>query len=151
MENLEEDSELQEFLNPTVLDNNKQPSSHVDPSLTPEVTFSDDPESGFISSNTEQALAYTPSPENKPLTRSQLTDADGIPIVGVEFFSQSARGTTDADGYFEYLWGENLVFAIDTLTLGETRGNQLNYTLNDLSDSEVIQQNINQFAAPLRC
>ena len=144
VENLEEDSGLQEFLNPTVIDNNKQPSSHVDPSLTPEVTFSDDPESGFISSNTEQALAYTPSPENKPLTRSQLTDADGIPVAGVEFFSQSAKGITDADGYFEYLWGENLVFAIDTLTLGETRGNKLNYTLNDLSDSEVIQQNLNQ-------
>ncbi len=52
---------------------------------------------------------------------------------------------TDANGEFEYLWGENLIFGIDTFTLGQVKGNKVNYQLADLSDNPLVKQNLEAF------
>ena len=129
----------------TVVADGKLPSAHQDPELQPEVTPGTKPElsANFVSASAERAYSYTPSSaENKPLTVSSLTDSAGNPVVGVEYFSESAKGMTGADGEFEYLWGENLIFGIDTFTLGEVKGNKVDYTLANLSENPLVQQNI---------
>ncbi|WP_050909232.1 SslE/AcfD family lipoprotein zinc metalloprotease [Vibrio campbellii] len=138
---------IDEFLNPSVVNEGEQPSAHVDPELQPEVTpgASNNLTGSFVSANAEAAYEYKPSAANKPLTKSRLTDSQGNALAGVEFFSQSARGITDANGEFEYLWGENLIFGIDTFTLGQVKGNKVNYQLTDLSDNPLVKQNLDAF------
>ncbi|MCV3262965.1 hypothetical protein OGZ01_08650 [Vibrio harveyi] len=115
----EDQAAIDEFLNPSVANEGEQPSAHVDPELQPEVTpgASNNLTGSFVSANAEATYEYKPSAANKPLTTSRLTDSQSTPLAGVEFFSHSARGMTDANGEFEYLWGENLIFGIDTFTL----------------------------------
>lgn len=60
----------------------------------------------------------------------------------MSYFSQSSQGVTDSEGQFEYLWGENIIFGIDTFELGQTKGNKVRYSLSDLSTNTVVQQNI---------
>ncbi|ARR44581.1 sugar ABC transporter substrate-binding protein [Vibrio campbellii] len=138
---------IDEFLNPSVANEGEQPSAHVDPELQPEVTpgTSNNLTGSFVSANAEAAYEYKPSAANKPLTKSRLTDSQGNALAGVEFFSQSARGITDTNGEFEYLWGENLIFGIDTFTLGQVKGNKVNYQLTDLSDNPLVKQNLDAF------
>ncbi|WP_404971688.1 SslE/AcfD family lipoprotein zinc metalloprotease [Vibrio campbellii] len=138
---------IDEFLNPSVANEGEQPSAHVDPELQPEVTpgASNNLTGSFVSANAEAAYEYKPSAANKPLTKSRLTDSQGNALAGVEFFSQSARGITDTNGEFEYLWGENLIFGIDTFTLGQVKGNQVSYQLADLSDNPLVKQNLDAF------
>ncbi|WP_050917814.1 SslE/AcfD family lipoprotein zinc metalloprotease [Vibrio campbellii] len=138
---------IDEFLNPSVVNEGDQPSAHVDPELQPEVTpgANNNLTGSFVSANAEAAYEYKPSAANKPLTKSRLTDSQGNTLAGVEFFSQSARGITDTNGEFEYLWGENLIFGIDTFTLGQVKGNKVNYQLTDLSDNPLVKQNLDAF------
>ncbi|WP_045498521.1 SslE/AcfD family lipoprotein zinc metalloprotease [Vibrio hyugaensis] len=138
---------IDEFLNPSVVNEGEQPSAHVDPELQPEVTqgASNNLTGSFVSANAEATYEYKPSAANKPLTKSRLTDSQGNALAGIEFFSQSARGITDANGEFEYLWGENLIFGIDTFTLGQVKGNKVNYFLEDLSDNALVKQNLTSF------
>ncbi|CAM3438340.1 SslE/AcfD family lipoprotein zinc metalloprotease [Parendozoicomonas haliclonae] len=136
---------IEAFLNPVVAEEGEQPSAHVDPEQAPAVTegTSNNLNSSFVSANAESAYQYVPARESKPLTKSKLTMPDGTtPLIGVQYFSQSANGVTDENGEFDYLWGENLVFGIDTFTLGEVKGNKVNYTLNDLSSNEQVQLNL---------
>ncbi|MFA0412762.1 SslE/AcfD family lipoprotein zinc metalloprotease [Vibrio renipiscarius] len=132
------------FVNPVVAEEGEQPSSHVDPGLKPEVTPGAGTDLGddFVSANAEAAYEYIPSLESKPLTSSRLLDSNDNPMVGIEYFSQSVKGRTNSEGEFDYLWGENLVFGIDTFTLGEVKGNKLEYRLVDLSENEQTQLNI---------
>ncbi|WP_447475014.1 SslE/AcfD family lipoprotein zinc metalloprotease [Vibrio harveyi] len=143
----EDQAAIDEFLNPSVANEGGQPSAHVDPELQPEVTpgASNNLTGSFVSANAEATYEYKPSAANKPLTTSRLTDSQGHPLAGVEFFSHSARGMTDANGEFEYLWGENLIFGIDTFTLGQVKGNKVNYQLADLSDNPLVKQNLEAF------
>ncbi|EPP5334433.1 SslE/AcfD family lipoprotein zinc metalloprotease [Vibrio harveyi] len=143
----EDQAAIDEFLNPSVANEGEQPSAHVDPELQPEVTpgASNNLTGSFVSANAEATYEYKPSAANKPLTTSRLTDSQGHPLAGVEFFSHSARGMTDANGEFEYLWGENLIFGIDTFTLGQVKGNKVNYQLADLSDNPLVKQNLEAF------
>ncbi|MDK9782333.1 SslE/AcfD family lipoprotein zinc metalloprotease [Vibrio sp. B172a] len=121
----------------------KAPSSHRDPNLVPAVSGgSNDINSHFISSTAEASLAYKPSAEGQVLTRSQLTDANGKPLIGVNYFSVNATGLTDSNGEFEYRWGDILTFGIDTFEFGQVTGNQVNYKLTDVTDNEVIKSNI---------
>ncbi len=140
---------IEEFLNTVVPDENKQPSTHIDPDLTPVVTpgTSTNLTSTFVAANAESVYEYSATADNKPLTVSRLTDNSGKPMAGIEYFSNSAHGFTNSNGEFEYLWGEQLVFAIDTFTLGQTKGNKVNYTLSDLSANELVQQNIETLVA----
>ncbi|OCH15802.1 SslE/AcfD family lipoprotein zinc metalloprotease [Aliivibrio sp. 1S128] len=122
----------------------KAPSSHVDSLIVPEVTpgTSNDLNSGFVSASAENSYAYKPSAEAKVLTKSQLTDNTGTPLVGVNFFSANAVGITDENGNFEYLWGDKLTFGIDTFEFGSVTGNQVSYKITDVSDNAVVKANI---------
>lgn len=122
----------------------KAPSSHVDAGIVPEVTpgTSNDLNSGFVSASAEDSYAYKPSAEAKVLTKSQLTDNTGTPLVGINFFSANAVGITGENGEFEYLWGDKLTFGIDTFEFGSVAGNQVSYKITDVSDNAVVKTNI---------
>ncbi|CEO39504.1 Accessory colonization factor AcfD [Photobacterium kishitanii] len=139
------------FLHPTVSDEadketeqvDKAPSSHVDPSVKPEVTVTEtDLNAGFISAAAEEHYVYKPSSELREITSAVLTDDNGQPITGVNYYTASSRGITDAQGTFEYVWGEVITFGLDTFTFGEVKGNQLKYKLTDVTDNTIIKQNI---------
>ena len=122
----------------------KAPSSHVDTGIKPEVTAgtSNDLNNSFVSANAENSYAYKPSQEAKVLTTSTLTDTNNIPLAGIAFFSMNASGITDAEGKFEYLWGDKLTFGIDTFEFGSLDGNQVNYRLTDVTSNAIEKANI---------
>lgn len=66
------------------------------------------------------------------LTTAHLKDEQGRAIVGVQFYSVSKKGTTDSQGTFEFVWGEELTFGLDTFEFGRVKGNQLEYRLTDV-------------------
>lgn len=124
----------------------KAPSSHVDASVVPVVTpgTSNDisKPDGFISASAESSYRYQPSAEAQMPITSHLTDANGRPIAGVAYFTASSRGVTGADGAIEHKWGETITLGIDTFVFGEVQGNQLTHVLSDVSDNELVKQNI---------
>ncbi len=122
----------------------KAPSSHVDDKVVPAVDpdANSDLNSNFVSANAESTYSYKPSAESKVLTRSQLTDANGQPLVGISYFSANSVGLTDEKGEFEYLWGDRLTFGIDTFEFGQVQGNKVDYKLTDVTDNNVIKANI---------
>ena len=139
------------FLHPTVSDEadketeqvDKAPSSHVDPSIKPEVSATEtDLNAGFISAAAEDHYIYKPSAEVREITSAVLTDDNGQPIAGVNYYTASSRGITDAQGTLEYVWGEVITFGLDTFTFGEVKGNQLQYKLTDVADNAIVKQNI---------
>ncbi|NLS14544.1 SslE/AcfD family lipoprotein zinc metalloprotease [Vibrio sp. SM6] len=145
---LDDQSAVDAFLTPKVEDATdevgKAPSSHVDPNVVPAVTpgASNSLDANFVSANAESALVYQPSAEAAANTRAVLTDANGVPLVGVSFFSQGATGITDANGEFDYVWGDELTFGLDTFEFGRIRGNKLDFKLTDVSESAVAKANI---------
>ena len=58
-------------------------------------------------------------------------------MEGLEYFSSSNRGKTDAEGKIEFVWGEKIYFGIDTFELGEVYGNKLTFSLTDLNPGHV--------------
>ncbi|WP_239994324.1 SslE/AcfD family lipoprotein zinc metalloprotease [Photobacterium phosphoreum] len=139
------------FLHPTVSDEadketeqvDKAPSSHVDPSVKPEISATEtNLNAGFISAAAEEHYVYKPSAEVREITTAVLSDDSGQPIAGVNYYTASSRGITDAQGTFEYVWGEVITFGLDTFTFGDVKGNQLNYKLTDVADNKIIKQNI---------
>ncbi|WP_053062542.1 SslE/AcfD family lipoprotein zinc metalloprotease [Photobacterium aquae] len=121
----------------------KAPSSHVDNNIVPAVSGgSNDLNSGFVSSAAEASLAYKPSAEAKVLTTSVLTDANGMPLSGISFFSANSVGVTNESGEFEYLWGDKISFGIDTFEFGSVTGNKIDFKLTDVTDNPVAKANI---------
>nr|WP_086938001.1 SslE/AcfD family lipoprotein zinc metalloprotease [Thaumasiovibrio occultus] len=121
----------------------KAPSSHVDNDLAPVVSGGDnDLNDDFVSITAESTLEYKPSADSQVLSEGILRDANGKPIAGVDYFSANSRGTTDNDGKFDYLWGDEITFGIDTFTFGSVKGNQVDYKLTDVSDNKVVKANI---------
>ncbi|KIF48788.1 sugar ABC transporter substrate-binding protein [Vibrio owensii 47666-1] len=122
----------------------KTPSSHIDPKIKPEETegVSPDLDSSFVSAGAEDTYAYKPSLENQVLTESRLTDANGRSLAGVSFFSNNSRGVTASDGSFEYLWGDELTFGIDTFEFGSVKGNKVSYKITDVTNNAVEKSNI---------
>ncbi|WP_428796023.1 SslE/AcfD family lipoprotein zinc metalloprotease [Vibrio kasasachensis] len=143
---------VNEFLTPKPEDNaGELPSSHVDSTVVPEVsTGTEDSSFGqsdaFVSANVEESLAYKPSAESAVATVAYLKDTNGYPIAGVQFYTRSKQGITDEAGKFQYIWGEEITFGIDTFTFGKVKGNQLEYKLTDVSNNEIIKQNIQHLA-----
>ncbi|MGR5484762.1 SslE/AcfD family lipoprotein zinc metalloprotease [Vibrio alfacsensis] len=122
----------------------KAPSSHVDPEIKPSETegVSPDLDASFVSASAEETYAYKPSVENQVLTESRLTDANGKSLAGVSFFSANSRGVTASDGSFEYLWGDDLTFGIDTFEFGSVKGNKVSYKITDVTENAVEKNNI---------
>nr|WP_241214353.1 DUF4092 domain-containing protein [Vibrio alfacsensis] len=122
----------------------KAPSSHVDTAIVPVISpgGSSDLNAGFVSSSAEESLTYKPSLESQVLTTSVLTDHRGIPLSGVSYFSNSARGITNDSGELEYRWGETITFGIETFTFGSVKGNQVKYKLTDVTNNDVKKDNI---------
>ncbi len=145
---LDNNESVNEFLKPkeeeATDDVGKAPSSHVDAEIAPVVTpgTSNDLNSGFVSASAEDSYAYKPSSAAQVLTKSKLTDDNGTPLAGVNFFSTNAIGITDDNGEFEYLWGDKLTFSINTFEFGSVTGNQINYKITDVSDNEIVKSNI---------
>ncbi|WP_240513916.1 SslE/AcfD family lipoprotein zinc metalloprotease [Photobacterium damselae] len=136
---------VNKFINPTSIDETeeigKAPSSHVDIALKPEVTVTEtDLSKPFVSASAEEAYEY--KPVKVEITESSLTDDNSIPLAGINYYSPSSRGITDANGKFEYVWGEKVTFGIDTFEFGTVKGNQVSYKLSDVTDSPLIKQNI---------
>ncbi|WP_058119374.1 SslE/AcfD family lipoprotein zinc metalloprotease [Photobacterium kishitanii] len=113
-----------------------KPSTH-EPESQPVVTpgASNDLNSGFVSANAEQNLGYQPT--KVILTEGFLRDLDGQPIVGVDYYSPSGRGQTDAEGKFSFSWGESVAFGIDTFELGELKANKTQFTVTDLAEGHA--------------
>lgn len=135
------------FLGEAPVIEDELPSSHVDPTVVPAVTpGTQDDKFGqagaFVSANVEASLAYQPTVESKVSTIASLKDNQGRALSGVQFYTQSRQGTTDENGTFEYLWGEQITFGIDTFTFGKVKGNQLAYVLSDVTENEQVKQNI---------
>lgn len=108
-----------------------KPSTH-EPESQPAVTEgAGDLNSSFVSANAEQNLTYQPT--KVILTTGFLRDLDGQPIVGVDYYSPSGRGQTDAEGKFSFSWGESVAFGIDTFELGELKANKTQFTVTDLA------------------
>ncbi|AUW07510.1 DUF4092 domain-containing protein (plasmid) [Vibrio campbellii] len=119
------------------------PSSHDNPEIVPTTSGgSNDLNSNFVSSTAESSLSYVPSLDAKVMSKGQLLDDFGRPIVGVSFYSTHSTGTTNEFGEFEYLWGDDIIFGIDTFEFGSVKGNQVSYKLSDVSSSPVIKANI---------
>ncbi|MCG9730228.1 SslE/AcfD family lipoprotein zinc metalloprotease [Shewanella sp. Isolate13] len=141
-------ADIDAFLNPPAAEEtdeiDKAPSSHVDSSLTPEVSAGAKPDinADFVSASAEDAYSYQPSEDALVLTDSVLTDSQGKPIAGVNYYTKSSRGVTDASGIVSYIWGETITFGLDTFTFGSVKGNQVEYTLSDVSENEIVKQNI---------
>ncbi|GAB2657664.1 SslE/AcfD family lipoprotein zinc metalloprotease [Vibrio panuliri] len=146
--NLNNQELVQDFLTPKPEENTGEaPSSHVDDTVVPEVTegTEDDKfgqEGAFVSPNVENNLAYQPNPENPIYTIASLTDAEGRPIVGIQFYTHSKQGITSDKGEFEFVWGEDITFGIDTFTFGKVKGNQVTFKLSDVTSNPLIKQNI---------
>ena len=113
-----------------------KPSTH-EPESQPVVSpgTSNDLNSGFVSANAEQNLSYQPT--KVILTEGFLHDLDGQPIVGVDYYSPSGRGQTDAEGKFSFSWGESVAFGIDTFELGELKANKTQFTVTDLAEGHA--------------
>ena len=145
---LDDAEAVKAFLAPKQDDNvGKAPSSHIDYAVVPEVsTGTNDQQFGqqgaFVSANVEESFAYKPTGESAVLTTAHLKDEQGRAIVGVQFYSVSKKGTTDSQGAFELVWGEELTFGLDTFEFGRVKGNQLEYRLTDVTDNEMVKQNI---------
>ncbi|CAM3032908.1 SslE/AcfD family lipoprotein zinc metalloprotease [Vibrio rarus] len=122
----------------------KTPSSHVDPEIAPEVTpgSNNNLDADFVAANAEQSYSYTPSSDAQVLTSSTLSDAQGRPLAGISYFSTHATGITNSAGEFEFLWGDELTFGIDTFELGSIKGNQLSFKITDVTHSSVEKDNI---------
>lgn len=120
------------------------PSSHIDNDLVPAITpgASNNLNSSFVSANAEASLAYQPEGAEKVLTKAILTDANEVPLVGIDFYSENAIGRTDENGAFEFLWGDELTFGISTFSFGSLKGNQLQIKLSDVSTNPTVQSNI---------
>ncbi|WP_394167433.1 SslE/AcfD family lipoprotein zinc metalloprotease [Photobacterium piscicola] len=113
-----------------------KPSTH-EPESQPVVTpgTSNDLNSHFVSANAEQNLSYQPT--KVILTEGFLRDLDSQPVVGVDYYSPSGRGQTDADGKFSFSWGESVAFGIDTFELGELKANKTQFTVVDLAEGHA--------------
>ncbi|WP_299806523.1 SslE/AcfD family lipoprotein zinc metalloprotease [uncultured Shewanella sp.] len=141
------------FLNPSAEEEtdeiDKAPSSHVDSSLIPEVSEGAKPDlnADFVSAAAEDAYTYKPSEESRLLTESVLIDINGTPIAGINYYTKSSRGITDATGLISYIWGETITLGLDTFTFGSIKGNQIEYRLSDVSDNEIVKQNIDALTA----
>lgn len=120
----------------------KQPSTHV-PDIKPAVTAgaSSDLNGQFVAANAESHYQYQAT--EVILSKAKLTDSQGKAIAGIQYFSAHSRGITDSEGYFEFNWGDNISFGIDTFELGSIRGNQTQFTLSQLGHGDV-GQNIEQ-------
>ena len=120
------------------------PSSHVDSNLVPAVTpgSSNDLNNAFVSPEAEESTRYTPSAEAQVLTVSILTDNNGKPLSGVDYYSTHSTGKTNEKGEMEYLWGDTIRFGIDTFNFGALVGNQVSYKLTDITDNEIEKTNI---------
>lgn len=120
------------------------PSSHVDNKVVPVVDpdANDNLNSGFVSASAESTYTYKPSTESKVLTRTKLTDQNGIPISGISYFSENSIGKTNEFGEFEYLWGDTITFGIDTFEFGKVSGNQVDYKITDVTENPVTKVNI---------
>lgn len=141
-------ADINAFLNPPAAEEtdeiDKAPSSHVDSSLTPEVSAGTKPDinADFVSASAEDAYTYKPSEDARVESESVLTDNQGKPIAGVNYYTKSSRGITDASGIVSYVWGETITFGLDTFTFGSVKGNQIEYKLSDGSENEIVKQNI---------
>ncbi|MGS0679794.1 SslE/AcfD family lipoprotein zinc metalloprotease [Shewanella sp. 125m-7] len=148
-----DENDIDAFLNPPAAEEtdaiDKAPSSHVDSSLTPEVTEGAKPDinAGFVSAAAEEAYTYKPSEDARVLTTSVLSDINGTPIAGINYYTKSSRGMTDPTGVMSYVWGETITLGLDTFTFGSVKGNQVEYTLADVSNNEIVKQNINALIA----
>ena len=113
-----------------------KPSTH-EPESQPVVTpgTSNDLNSHFVSANAEQNLSYQPT--KVILTEGFLRDLDSQPVVGVDYYSPSGRGQTDADGKFSFSWGESVAFGIDTFELGEFKANKTRFTVTELAEGHA--------------
>ena len=96
---------------------------------------SNDINASFVSAEAEKNLQYKPS--KQILSYAVLTDNLSRPVEGLEYFSSSNRGKTDAEGKIEFVWGEKIYFGIDTFELGEVYGNKLTFSLTDLNPGHV--------------
>lgn len=145
--------DIDAFLNPPAAEEtdeiDKAPSSHVDTSLTPEVSTGAKPDinASFVSAAAEDAYSYKPSSDVSVKTVSVLTDSSGKPIAGINYYTKSARGITDASGSMSYIWGETITLGLDTFTFGSIKGNQVEYLLTDVSENEIVKQNIDSLVA----
>lgn len=119
------------------------PSSHVDPDLAPVVSGgSNDLESDFVSVVAESSMQYKPSQEAKVASRAILTDDEGRVLSGISYFASKSRGITDSNGEFEYHWGDNVTFGIDTFEIGTLKANKVEFKITDVSESPVVKANI---------
>ncbi|MCL1147995.1 SslE/AcfD family lipoprotein zinc metalloprotease [Shewanella marinintestina] len=145
--------DIDAFLNPPAAEEtdevDKAPSSHVDSALTPEVTPGAKPDinADFVSASAEDAYTYKPSADAQVLTESVLSDVNGKPIAGINYYTKSSRGITDSTGTISYVWGETITFGLDTFTFGSVKGNQVEYKLSDVSENEIVKQNVDALTA----
>ena len=146
--NLSNDELVEAFLTPQPEDSTGElPSSHVDSTVVPEVSTGTNDNSfgdpnAFVSANVEESLAYKPSADSAVATAATLYDGKGKTLGGVQFYTRSRQGMTDTNGAFEFIWGEEITFGIDTFTFGKVKGNQLDYKLTDVSNNAITQANI---------
>ncbi|WP_162063150.1 SslE/AcfD family lipoprotein zinc metalloprotease [Vibrio taketomensis] len=146
--NLNNKDLVEDFLEPKPEDNvGEAPSSHVDNTVVPEVSSGTNDSSfgnpdAFVSANVEQSLSYKPDADNAVATTVRLVDDLGRTIEGVQFYTKSKQGITDSAGQFEFIWGEDITFGIDTFTFGSTKGNQIEYRLSDVTSNAMVKQNI---------
>ncbi|MDP6574888.1 MAG: SslE/AcfD family lipoprotein zinc metalloprotease [Candidatus Peribacteraceae bacterium] len=96
---------------------------------------SNDINASFVSAEAEKNLQYKPS--KQILSYAVLTDNSSRPVQGLEYFSSSNRGRTDSSGKIEFVWGENILFGIDTFELGQVHGNKLIFKLSDLNPGHI--------------
>ncbi|MCP3697226.1 MAG: SslE/AcfD family lipoprotein zinc metalloprotease [Aliivibrio sp.] len=117
--------------------------------IKPEITpGSDDVTggSGIVSSNAEKQYAYIPE---VAIPEKSILVFDGQPVVGVEYYGPTYRGTTGESGSFEYNWGDEVTFGIQALTLGSIKAKGLDVQLSalaaDPSKSKNVENLIKQF------
>lgn len=113
----------------------KQPSTHI-PDIKPAVTpgASADLNANFVAADAESGYQY--QPKETILAKATLVDDQGIPVAGIAFFSRASRGITNAQGEFEFVWGDSISFGIDTFELGDVRGNKQRFTLTELGGGD---------------
>ncbi|GIU08303.1 MULTISPECIES: SslE/AcfD family lipoprotein zinc metalloprotease [unclassified Shewanella] len=148
-----DNAEIDAFLNPPAAEEtdevDKAPSSHVDNTLTPVVSEGAKPDlnADFVTAAAEDAYSYKPSQDVRIFTDSILSNSAGTPLAGVNYYTKSSRGITDATGIISYVWGETITFGLDTFTFGSIKGNQVEYQLSDVSENEIVKQNIDALIA----
>ncbi|MGL5337049.1 MAG: SslE/AcfD family lipoprotein zinc metalloprotease, partial [Enterovibrio sp.] len=120
------------------------PSSHTDKTLVPQVSSgtTNDLNGKFVAAEAEKSLAYKPSAEARVSTTARLINSAGKPIEGIEYFSAGSKGVTGENGEFEFMWGDEITFGLDTFELGKVKGNQLTFTISDVTDSAIKKTNI---------